>query len=200
MTSSTIAKKTATKTGAKAKQHARAGGVGIDVSMQFRNRLLSDTWDFLFQRADDQISLMTQNSKGAAQVEVLTKLLSEREAALDKSIGQLSKIASSNGVALAMTGVTTEVKTVCLTPQGMSLVRIFRKTDEAMSWLHGLWIMSLVPEPEFKKQGHLLRSKLHAIGDAVSVAFKSFAAKPAVVDSKVGEVADSESVAAVTAN
>lgn len=178
---------------AEQKKYERPAGAGIEVDIQVRNRLLMQTFGYTFERTDNQLAILSERKGAGEALKRIRELLDEQISSLDKYIEQVSEICRSNSVKPAFTGRVFSATTIVLTPYGFDYLNLFRKTDEAMSILHALWIAKIVDEEAFREQAHKLRARLHNTSQAVDRVFSDVLKRGGLDSSSSGEDDDSSS-------
>jgi len=153
------------------KKYERATGAGIEIEIELRNRLLMQSYEFTFERTDNQLVVLSQWKGAGEAIKQLKELFSEQHAALDKYVEQVAALCQSNGVKPAFTGKTLKATAVVLTPYSGDYLRLIRRTDEATSYLHALWVSGIADDEAFKEQAHKLRGRVHQASKAVDEVF-----------------------------
>lgn len=168
------------------KTYDRAGGVGVEIELDLRNRLLAQTFQYTYERTDNQLAILSQWKGGGEVVKEIQALLQEQVSALEKSIEQLKVLCDRKGIKVAFAGKAYQIKAVALTPYSALYISMFQKIDEALSYLHAMWVAGLVSDDAFREQAHALRARVHAASRDVGAAFHK------VVKSEEMESAETE--------
>jgi len=153
------------------KTYDRAGGAGIGVELELRNRLLAQTFQYTYERTDNQLAVLSQWKGGGEVVKALRMLFQEQVSGLEKSIEQLKALCEGKGIEVAFTGKAYQIRAVALTPYSALYISIFQKIDEALSYLHAMWVAGLVDDDAFREQAHMLRARVHAASRDVGAVF-----------------------------
>jgi hypothetical protein len=172
------------------KTYERVGGAGVEIDLELRNRLLAQTFQHTYERTDNQLAVLSQWKGGGEVVKGVRELFQEQIAGLEKSIEQLKVLCDEKAIKVAFTGKAYQIKAVALTPHAVLYVSIFKKVDEALSYLHAMWVAGLVDDDAFREQAHMLRGRIHNTSNLVGVAFhKTVKGEETDVDAK-GEVTE----------
>lgn len=177
------------------RKYERASGAGLEIEILFRNRLLIQTYDYTFERTDNQLQALSA-WKGAGQdVDQVRALFEEQITSLDGAISQLQELAEQTKVKPAFTGKGFPVTAIALTPHAARYLEILNRIDTAISWLHALWISGQIGDETFREQASKLRGKAHKGSAAVGELFRRHVlgqgAEASEGDAKGQEAADS---------
>jgi len=156
-----------------ARKYPRVAGAGVGMSLIIRNRLLGKTFDYVFERTDNQLAILANYSGAGEELKSLKELIQTTNESVNNVLEQLKAISAENNIVPAFTGNGFTKNITVLTPYSAQYVKAFQTIDEAASYLHALWVASLVEDEAWREQVRKMRSRLHDVSRSVDTIYRN---------------------------